>query len=214
MRFLSWHRRGAFWRRRLVTVVGLSAYVVTTVGLPLPALVGKPSDRPFPCQHHACGCLTSEQCWDHCCCYSSSQKLAWACQHHVEPPRQLLAAVGAEAHEHEHLTALAAGNRPGGCCAHREARAVADAHEPSGDQHQGPSCREPSARAARLTFVVGIMARQCRGLADFWCQSGAVLPVSAAAGWQFQWDVVEWLAFDAPQLDSLDLAPPIPPPRV
>jgi hypothetical protein len=214
MRFLSWHRRAVIWRRRLVTAVALGAYVVTTIGLPLPTLVDKHSDRPFPCQHHACGCLTAEQCWDHCCCYSPSQKLAWARRHQVEPPRQLLAAVAAEAHEHEHLAALAAANGSGGCCAHREARAIADAREHACDEHAKASCREPNARAARLTFVVGIMARQCRGLADFWCQSGAVLPVSPAVGWHFQWDVVEWLASDTPQLDSLDLAPPIPPPRV
>ena len=33
---------------------------------------------PFPCQGHRCGCVSAEQCWGHCCCFTPEQRLAWA----------------------------------------------------------------------------------------------------------------------------------------
>lgn len=46
----------------------------------------KKEPTPFPCQHRPCGCRTAEQCWRRCCCFSNTEKLAWAKRHHVTPP--------------------------------------------------------------------------------------------------------------------------------
>ena len=66
----------------------------------------------------------------------------------------------------------------------------------------------------RTGLVIGALARQCRGLVDLWCASGAALPPPAAVDWQFQWNLVEWVALDRYLLPVCDLAPPVPPPRV
>lgn len=44
------------------------------------------SDEPFPCQGCGCGCKTAEQCWTGCCCFTPSQRIAWAKANGVKPP--------------------------------------------------------------------------------------------------------------------------------
>jgi hypothetical protein len=73
-------------RRRLCAAVTLLGYLLATFGVPLPATARKAEDLPFPCRDHPCGCLTAEQCWTACCCFTPEQRWAWARQHHVEPP--------------------------------------------------------------------------------------------------------------------------------
>src|SRR5262245_54123869 len=95
MRYWSWHRVRFARLRRVVSLVALAAYLVGAVGVPLPAYVHKDDDTPFPCQDHACGCANAEQCWGECCCFTPSQRLAWAREHHVTLPARYLAAVSA-----------------------------------------------------------------------------------------------------------------------
>jgi hypothetical protein len=196
-------------RRRLTAAVALCAYLITTVGLPLPAYVNKGS-VPFPCQHHACGCTTAAGCWQRCCCYSASEKLAWAREHNVDPPTGLLAEVAANL-LHPPLAASDSTSlhSPKACCAEHQT--------PDDDHSRHPhdaTCRgEHAGESLGVTFVLGIKARQCRGLTDFWCLSGAVVP-PPAVGWQFQWNVVEWLVLNATPLHSVDGSPPVRPPRV
>lgn len=214
MWFRRWHRRSRDLRRRLIAAVALFAYLVSTVGLPLPASVSK-GGVPFPCQHHACGCATARECWEHCCCYSAPEKLAWARKHHVEPPARLVAEVAAI--EADPLLASASAktsHTPKACCAEHQSRA--EDHDHSHAACGAACCHEHDeheANSSGVTFVIGIKARQCRGLTDAWCSSGAVMP-PPAVGWQFQWDVVGWLTLDAARLDSGDRTPPIPPPKV
>jgi hypothetical protein len=83
-------RRSDFWRtipRRLIAVGVLFAYLAATNGLPLPPpVVIKDGGKPFPCQGHACGCQTAEECWRHCCCHTPEERWAWAEANHVQPP--------------------------------------------------------------------------------------------------------------------------------
>ncbi len=73
-------------RRQAVAGVTLLAYLAASIGVPLPTGVAKDLSRPFPCQHHSCGCLNAEQCWQRCCCFTRDQRLAWAHEHDVIPP--------------------------------------------------------------------------------------------------------------------------------
>ena len=68
-----------------IMIVG---YVAATFGYPLASSRKTRDGRPFPCQFHLCGCETADECWDHCCCYSVEQKLAWAAKFDVVPPIQ------------------------------------------------------------------------------------------------------------------------------
>ena len=86
--------------------LALVAYLLTSVGLPVPVVMSKQHDdairaRGMPADARA------RECWDHCCCYSPREKLAWAQEQHVEPPAALAADVAAfEAEQAEHgLTA-------------------------------------------------------------------------------------------------------------
>lgn len=115
-------------RRRLVVFSLLVSQVLTATGFPLPALAstnGKDTSRPFPCMDRACGCMSAEQCWRSCCCFSNREKLAWARANHVEPPDYVLQAceqeetcsLDAAVHSHEttaHETTSHAA--PSRCC--------------------------------------------------------------------------------------------------
>ena len=80
----------SYWRpicRRLIAAGAFFAYFAAAFGLPLPPpAVIKDGGKPFPCQGHACGCRTAEECWRHCCCYTAAERWAWAKEHHVQPP--------------------------------------------------------------------------------------------------------------------------------
>lgn len=58
------------------------------VGLPKPQ-----SSVPFPCMDHRCGCASPEECWTNCCCMTPDERLAWAREHHVQPPPSIAARV-------------------------------------------------------------------------------------------------------------------------
>jgi hypothetical protein len=215
----SRHRRDRVWARRLTAVVSLAGYLLTTVGIPLPASIQKERGVAYPCQHHACGCTSAAECWNNCCCYSTSQKLAWAREHNVTPPAQLLAAaehVHDEPEDHDaHGETTSAHPQPNSCCAKSGAHG-----EPAGASCHADDCSEHAKvsgdadrQASRVTFVSCVMARKCRGLAEYWCLSGAALPPPSIVTWQFQWDVVERIGCATAPHFSSDDSPPVPPPQ-
>jgi hypothetical protein len=212
------HRRDRIWGRRITAVVSLAGYLLTTVGVPVPASIQKERGVAYPCQHHACGCTSAAECWNNCCCYSTSQKLAWAREHNVTPPAQLLAA---EEHEHDesgdhdaHVATASSQAQPKSCCAKNAAHA-----EPAGASCVADDCSghvrvsDADRQASRVTFVSWVMARKCRGLAEYWCLSGAALPPPSLVTWQFQWDVVERIAYAGATHVSGEDPPPVPPPQ-
>jgi hypothetical protein len=92
MRMRPWTKQfGARLRRCLFVGICLLGYLVTVLGVPIPVHRGKDSRTPFPCQDHACGCMNAEQCWKSCCCFTATERLAWAHEHAVQPPASLFA---------------------------------------------------------------------------------------------------------------------------
>ena len=77
--------------RRGIALSTALLVLAVSLGIPLPQPVAKDTSRPFPCMHHACGCMTAESCWQGCCCMSDAQKLAWADEHGVTPPANFTA---------------------------------------------------------------------------------------------------------------------------
>jgi len=79
----------------LVLIVSLCAF-----SLPIPMGTvnssGKDRTQPFPCQNRPCGCASAEQCWKQCCCFTNTEKLAWAREHDITPPDFVVAAANAE----------------------------------------------------------------------------------------------------------------------
>ena len=227
------------WQRRPLVALALAAYLTSTVGIPLPADSGKQHGVAYPCQHHRCGCLSAAECWDHCCCYTPRQKLAWARENHVDPPARLVAQVAADS---LHASAAEPPETKSICCARRATQDVSshdhdddhDACDHKACDHdssnhdprdhavcasrscapQSASCKQLAPRPSGITFVPAARARQCRALPDLWSVSGAVLPFPASVTWRFQWNVVEWLALDPRPLVANNPVPPVPPPRI
>lgn len=79
--------------QRLATSLALLVYVVVWFGvLPSPERVGQwigtnlHEQERYPCESHACGCQSAEECWESCCCMSMVDRLAWAIANGVKPP--------------------------------------------------------------------------------------------------------------------------------
>ena len=116
MRWLWGKKTKARLGRSAIALLLAVNHAVIALGLPLPMPSARPpasADEMFPCMYCSCGCRTAEQCWRNCCCYTMTQKLAWAKEHGVEPPAFVRAAAEKEAE----LAAAASPAEPKACCA-------------------------------------------------------------------------------------------------
>lgn len=189
--------------------------------------VGKDTSVPFPCMHKSCGCRNAEDCWRGCCCFTNTQKLAWATQNAVDVPDYVVDAAKQEqqpdtlpAQNESVLSLLAAFLDPavsgeaGDCCTKSSdscaAIATADAD----------CCNEPSAAAPAdpeqfsLRLVSTIRALQCRGLTMTLAVMSTML-VTEGPRLQSQFAAPDYL--HAPTSESLPdttPGPPEPPPRL
>ncbi len=134
---------------RAVVVTLLACLIVCIVGLPVPPSVRKNASQEalFPCIDSPCGCSTAEQCWDHCCCYSDAQKIAWAKKHHVTPPAFVLAR-----HAAASIAAArsSAGSASDSCCSVKKAKS-------------SPSCRQAEGQACEKIVISDLGQRGCCG---------------------------------------------------
>lgn len=218
------------------------AFLLATVGIPLPAYRLKPTGRPYPCMGHACGCRDAEHCWKDCCCYSQQEKLAWAHAHNVTPPSYLLAAVEHDEHEHEDghehdvtaaasvVSSLAAKPVHRSCCHRAEpceatqaAAALPSAMHETATQEpvkqeavkQKASTQEnTSSESTGLAFANWNNFHQCRGLPQLWSVLGASTAPPSVIRFAFDWRVVDWLDTRSITAISCAASPPTPPPLV
>jgi hypothetical protein len=198
-------RRGQFWTirsRGAVAALVLLAHVISAVGLPVPQwrpITPKDASLPFPCLSRACGCLTAEQCWQGCCCFTDREKLAWAEANGVDVPEFVRARAAAEC-DGSAACCCCAADKPGDC---PHCRAI-----------KKPSTRAASKSDAKVGWVDGTLLRQCRGAGPFGTLGAAsALPPPPAATWAFAWVSTGWFPF----LDLSPLTryhrPELPPPR-
>ena len=200
--------------RRYVATLSLLHYLALLVGIPLPLPAAKDSSRPFPCQHHRCGCQNAEQCWRQCCCFTNEQKLAWARKNGVTPPVELLAdSIGspdvdsrdaeshedADAQEHDgHDQHAAAGNfHTRACCAHRERQQT----EPK----NGPTSHDRGQRS-----VVGFDAARCHGDSPLLVALNLLAAPLSALAWTDDCTPCEWLFLSDSK--AFGITPSIEPP--
>ena len=171
-------------RRAGVILLTLFGHAMSAFGFPMPA--SGAAEIAYPCQDHACGCLTSDLCWrGDCCCFTLEQKLAWAEANGVEPPPHVRPMVAARA--------KIAPKRS--CCS--EAATHCESKPP-----------------ARVQWVVGVAAQKCRGDAESGpIRSDPAIFADASV---VVFAVPELLGRIAPFSDrprALALRPPTPPPR-
>jgi hypothetical protein len=75
----GWRLLLAWW------LIAQQLWVGAGVSLPHLVAVAGSAER-YPCEHCGCGCRTAEDCWRNCCCFTDSQKVAWARRHAVAIP--------------------------------------------------------------------------------------------------------------------------------
>jgi hypothetical protein len=73
---------------RLIAWLAIGVSVSNLIPIPVPS--SRTTAHPtFPCEGGQCGCATAQQCWKSCCCHTLQERLAWARQHGVLPPKEL-----------------------------------------------------------------------------------------------------------------------------
>ncbi len=160
-------------RRGFTAALALSGVVACSLGVALPTAVVKRDGAPYPCQHHACGCIDAEHCWRDCCCMSQSEKLAWARSNGVKPPAYVVAAAQREAREAGQLAASEALAAPKhACCAHHYDSDCAHEHSAAANE----STHDSSG------VVLMVLALRCRGVSASVALLPPALPVSLGAG--------------------------------
>jgi hypothetical protein len=216
---MLWPGRHHFWRlcaRRLFTGLALVAYLVTALGFPLPPAVAKDRSEPYPCMDHPCGCLSAEQCWRHCCCFTPEQKFAWAEAHGIVPPPYAERPVG-QAYRAGATDDSATGSSGCSTCARRAGAGSQPSHT-SCSPHEHSSCHEPadgtaSRQTARSSWVLGLAARDCRGSAAVWAATGAALAPPRPLTWHPTWSLAGRILSGFFCHPSLIEHPPDRPPR-
>jgi hypothetical protein len=215
--------------RRFLTAVSLVAYLASVWGYPLPQAATHDHSVPFPCQDHRCGCVSAEQCWTSCCCFTPAERIAWAERHHVQIPERVQLALrtqeAVEHAEHDHDA----------CETGEVCRADDDGHDHDTDHQQAASCGghdHDAAGAERacanctsrvtgtgpeagtsIVWVSAFEARKCRGLATLWIVTGAAVSLAIESLWEFDWAPAGQALSAERQLQSVISLPTVPPPR-
>jgi hypothetical protein len=207
------HRRHAN-ARRLIVLAALGGFLAATVGVPVVLIDGDGKDRsqPYPCMNHVCGCQSAEACWRGCCCFTMTQKLAWAEAHGVTPPAFVAAAAKRE------TKAAACCQASAGCCtehhlaAHDHATDGPAAHEHREDGVAFPLDITANDSGMHVEFVWADALRHCQGLGRLWLLLGAALPAP-----HIEYSIELLPAGEVTILSravaSLSLLPAVPPPR-
>jgi hypothetical protein len=169
-------------------------YLAVAVGFPVPTSSHREGGEPFPCQSHAgaCGCLSAEQCWAHCCCFSFEGRLAWAYASGVEPPafvqeRSAKVAADPELQQATHAC-----------------------HSPN---DAGPPADAGNRRAAKFRLAIGPLVLGCGGQFSQWLTSVIATPPAPRVAYEPDPAVGESLVLLDQTLTSPRLAPQAPPPR-
>lgn len=180
---------------------------------------GKDTSAPFPCMLKSCGCRNAEDCWRGCCCFTNTQKLAWARKHNVDVPAYV---VDAARHEkpvpdsspsHDGWLSLLAtffapvtSARGADCCSK-----TSESSSP-----EAACCTAPSAgsRDVSLQLVSTVKALQCRGLSLTLALASTML-VSTGPQVESGRKLPDFsIAITSESLPEATLRPPVPPPRL
>ena len=194
------HLRDWATRRRLTACLLLVLSLLMVLPVSLQGTIeegslnslGKDTSTPFPCQTRACGCRSAKQCWKKCCCFTDTQKVAWAKANRVTVPAFVVAAA-------EQEVAVTQGT-----CHATETCCVAEAQKKS---------RPP--QRPRVRLVVGMEALQCSGIEH--TVAGVLIsvpPPELMSLVLLNLDMGEVMPLHDSPLAACALVPPTPPPRM
>jgi hypothetical protein len=172
--------------RAALASLAAAAYLASIVGYPAAAPRGmKAGGEAFPCQNHRCGCTSAEQCWKHCCCFTRSERLAWAVRRGVKPPREVVVEIRL---------------KPG------------DKHDRVAVSHRA-CCAKPSSKTKpEIDWTVALRARGCRGLGMDWVVfNSPIAPPPPKVAWRPAEDAVAFSQVVCDSAPEISYAPPTPP---
>lgn len=198
--FLVQQFREWLTRRRLTASLLLVTSLLMVLPISMPIAVPEVSEdshekdlsAPFPCQHRRCGCRSATQCWKKCCCFTDTQKVAWAKANRVTPPAFVVVAAQREA-----PSSKASCHASVACCK---------------SEVGGKPLAKPR---PRTRIVVGIEALQCQGVEQ--TSAGVLIslqPPELLTVVITNLDTGEVLRWADLPLAPCEQDPPTPPPRL
>ena len=193
------------------------AFVLCAVLLPMPISL-RPSDgvekdlsQPFPCQNRPCGCRTAEQCWKKCCCFTNSQKVAWAKANSVELPDYVLAAAKKETATPKKSCALCSKAKDNGGRPKCEESIASKNSKPQTSLTQSPVVL---ARTKTTKWVLSVYAADCQGQPSFSMCFPATIILARVVPVTNSVELTEIVHEISERLSSTTLQPPLPPPKI
>lgn len=209
-------QRKLFWRslaRRLCSGLVLLCYFATSIGMPLCASSVKDYSQPFPCQDHACGCRTAAECWQQCCCFSPSEKLAWAQAHRVTPP--VVAEDAGSGWQSERLRDQVEAEPHACCSASKKNQQAVEVARPccSAKTNASACCQDSTSKTRPSNKLPGLRSLHCKGSTTIWLSGQTVTPPPALLTWNPNLIVTDRITAHNSLATSLSLLPLDPPPR-
>jgi hypothetical protein len=190
-------------RKHSLVATVLSAVSLCATGIPVLPYVAKDLSTPFPCQNHACGCSDADYCWRYCGCHTVAEKLAWAREHNVTPPKHYLDRVNVGAG----WAASGPDNQPNEevchCCRHAETATDSDRVD------HVAARRNSSANSVILISEY----RNCRGIAGAFGVFCSIICAPLPEPWRPENESPGQVVVAELEWVSVRLSPPSPPPR-
>lgn len=193
------------------------AFVLYAVLLPIPISlrssdsVEKDLSQPFPCQNRPCGCRSAEQCWKKCCCFTNSQKVAWARANSVDLPDYVLAAAKKETTAVKKTCALCSKTKNNGKESKCEQAIASRDRKPQSSVTQAPKVL---ARTKTSKWVLSVYAAECQGQPSTTiCFPATIIPARVVPVTSSV-EITEIVHEVSERLSSASLRPPLPPPKI
>ena len=192
-------------------------FVLCAVLLPMPVSlrpddgVEKDLSQPFPCQNRPCGCRSAEQCWKKCCCFTNSQKVAWAKANGVDLPDYVLAAAKKESADVKESCALCSKTKDSGGKSKCEESIASRNSKPQSSATQAPKV---FARTKTSKWVLSVYAAECQGQPSTTiCFPATIIPARIVPV-TISVEMTEIVHEMSERLSSATLRPPLPPPKI
>jgi hypothetical protein len=211
--------------RRLMSLLALLCLASIVLPLPIAPVAqidpGKDTSQPFPCQNRPCGCRSAEQCWKKCCCFTNSQKVAWAKANGIELPDYVLAAAEKETTITRKPCALCSKDDKGKTKQKCEASVASTTGQRQSSASAAPTSassapvsRVNPARSRTSKWVLSAYSAECQGQPAFsLCFPASIVPARVQPV-TISVEMTEFVHFVSERVNLTSLRPPLPPPKL
>ncbi|GBD37375.1 hypothetical protein HRbin36_02506 [bacterium HR36] len=180
------------WLRRCLAALLILGQMLWVTGVPgswLGLRWSKDHRVPFPCMNRSCACRNAQDCWQHCCCFSPAERLAWARKHGLSvaqivpadwPNSQCSHACEHTGEGPEQLPAKCCGScstkDTDSCCEARAGRRL-PCRGDTADAESAHACGSPAEETqAAPSWYHPILLQRCRGELTVWWTQLLALP--------------------------------------